>query len=155
MNLNVLFLNNVAGNSELKKLLSAPATSHKVIFQFYYEHTDALTLNGWAKKKLLGGWEPADSVLLHDSNVNKMSLTVDIHLANVRIMKEGYDLLEAVIEKAGYQFIYFSPRIQPGPVTGISYIVYDIYGDSVYPPTLVSFTGKIPITSTKNPSPPY
>ncbi len=156
MNLNVLFLNNVAGNPGLQKLLSAPITSHKVIFQFYYEQSkDALTLNGWSKKKLLGGWEPADSVLLGDTNVKVMSLTVDIHLANVRIMKAGYDLLQAVVNKTGNEFIYFYPSIQPGPIPGINYIVYDIYGDPVYPPNITAMLSKTPITNTKNPSPPY
>ena len=156
-NLNWLYLNNTASNPELKQVLDS-AKNKRVVFQFFHEESGLLNLAAWPMKSANGNCAKGDSRSLHTTSKLGTNITgIRVHLGNVHISKEEYDLLVPYINKPGNQYIIFVPRVNIDTVKGVNYIIYDIYGNPSPSETSQGqpLTPANKITSTKNPSPPY
>jgi len=128
----------------------------KVIFQFFYDKNGVLDLDAWPTKRR--AFPNKADVLLNVTPVSCTNMKGDnVHLGNVRLGRDEYKALKAVITQ--YQFFLFVPVVTPIENTDKYYIVYDIYGDNSIPSgcpyPAPAVTTKEPITTTRNPSPPY
>ncbi|MFL5740113.1 MAG: hypothetical protein ACJ75B_07840 [Flavisolibacter sp.] len=149
--LNVLYLANdsIHSNNELGKLF-LPNTKkvEKLIFSFYHTNKDSLTLLAWTSEK---GNKNIDSfsIALHRLKPSSVNIAgMDILMGNQETKdKPALDAIRYVINKKGYEFIIFTPKL--GSNAGQKYIYYSIDGvDSLQKQ---SFNA---IGST-NPCPPY
>jgi hypothetical protein len=144
---------------EMQALLSSSSgckKDDKVIFQFFYGKNDTLDLDAWPTKHR--AFPDKTDMLLHVTTLSCADMKGDnVHLGNVRLGRDEYKALKAVTTQ--YLFFIFVPVVTPLGNTGKYYIVYDIYGDNslptVCPYPAPAVTTKEPITTTRNPSPPY
>ncbi len=149
------------GQKEMQALLSNSGgckKDDKVILQFFYDKNGALDLDAWPRKHR--AFPDKTDILLHVTTLSCADMKGDnVHLGNIRLGRDEYRALKAVVTQ--YQFFIFVPVVTPVENTDKNYIVYDIYGDNSiptvcpYPAQDPSITTKEPITTTRNPSPPY
>ncbi len=168
---NILFLRNYNSKPDsnqlemfLTKLNNRPQIA---VFQFFHTETNQLTLAGFGGKQNhkdfdkfpfvpileISDWEPNNKIDLTGKNV---------FFSNQEIGKgegKGADpikVLESKINKPGFEFITFTPRLIPGNEANKYFIVYDIGYMNRLPTAALHAAGAVisSLSLSLNPSPP-
>jgi hypothetical protein len=140
-------------NAELKKLLGDVKKKKMVVFQFFHNKSDTLILDAWPRQ--LGPYDKHNAKALHSiPTIDTNIAGVDVHLGDLNIGRKEYKLLNNVINKKGYEYIIFIPKILVDTAIGINHVVYDIYADSSLSSYRSHQRNNKPIIYMYNPSPP-
>ena len=168
---NILFLRNYnikPDSNQLEMFLSKMNNKPElVIFQFFHTETNQLTLAGFGSKKNHKDFDKFPFVPILEISDWVPSRKIDITNKNVFFSnqeigkKEGkgpdpLKVLESKINKPGYAYITFTPRLAPADAPNKYFIVYDI-GFMNLLPTEAIHAGGATISSLNlslNPSPP-
>lgn len=168
---NILFLRNYNSkpdSNQLEMFLSKMNNKPElVIFQFFHTETNQLTLAGFGSKQNHKDFDKFPFVpILEISDWlpnNKIDLTgKNVFFSNQEIGKKqgkGADplkVLEKIINKPGYAYITFTPRLIPGDEPNKYFIVYNIGFMNLLPTEAIHAGGAV-ISSLDlelNPSPP-
>ncbi|WPU91670.1 hypothetical protein SNE25_20335 [Mucilaginibacter sabulilitoris] len=142
---------------ETKNLLtSTSGAEHKIIFQFYLNSSNELTLYAWPKKRANDENNNADLKELHIGKDKEIKLNgQNVLLGNLNLAKKRIDTILNDLNNTtkNYKYIIFDPvmkTIGSSPINHLHYTIYGITGDIT---SLASLT-KTRITDTRNPSPP-
>ena len=168
---NILFIRNYNSkpdSNQLEMFLSKMNNKPElVIFQFFHTQTNQLTLAGFGGKQNHKDFDKYPFVpILEISDWvpnNKIDLTgKNVFFSNHEIGKKqgkGPDplkVLESVINKSGYAYITFTPRLIPGDQLNQYFIVYNIGYMNLLPTEAIHAGGAVisSLDLSLNPSPP-
>src|SRR5438094_676315 len=104
-----------------------------VIFQFYHDKSNTLTLHAWPQRNR---YHPKATIFLHPTKTAYSSIhNKDVHLGNLNITQKEYRELLRAISGAGNDYFYFYPKVQLNNTENLNeyYIIYDVYQSSKLP----------------------
>lgn len=142
-----------------KKLLKAAEDygtkekQKKIVFQFYLNLSNELTLYAWPKKRDDDANNDNDKVVLDIGGGKEIKLNgMSIILANLSIGPNRINKISKVLKK--YKFLIFEPDTKEIDKSAICHLYYNIFGTTETVVDLSRPLIKTRITDTQNPSPP-